>query len=245
MWTTRNTAILSGQSRQGVDFKLECLLWAFAALFVVGCDSGDLEKLEALESAGQPTDIFTVTCSVCHGVNGEGKPELFSPSIAGLPWWYVEAQMKQFRDGHRGVHPDDLPGMQMHAISLSLTDEQIKEVSQMVAAMPPFITPPPAADVDLKSARYRYANECMACHRYNGTGDRVFQSAPLITLDRAYLERQLKHYRDGLRGAVPGDLYGVKMVDACRELSDEDILELVDYIGALANGDDPRVAWER
>ena len=242
MWIMKNTAISSDRSRRGVDLWIGNLIWALAVLFLVGCDSADPEALDALS---EPTDIFTATCEACHGVNGEGKRELFSPSIAGLPWWYVEVQMKQFRDGHRGVHPDDIPGMQMRAISLSLTDEQIQEVSHMVEAMPSFTTPPPADDVALKAARYRYANECMACHRYNGTGDRVFQSAPLITLDRQYLERKLRNYRDGLRGSVPGDLYGVKMVDACRELSDEDILEMVDYIGALANGDDPRVEWER
>lgn len=210
-------------------------------LLMTGCEQkADLPSQPATES-----DFFATTCAVCHGEKGEGKSELFSPSIAGLPWWYVEVQMKQFRDGHRGVHPEDIPGQQMRAISLSLTDKQISEVAKLVEEMPAILTAAPAEGADLEQGRYRYANECMECHRYNGTGDRVFQSAPLVTLNRDYLIRQMKNYRDGLRGAVPADLYGVKMVQICETMTDEDIVEIVDYIGALAHGDDPRIAWER
>ncbi len=216
-------------------------------LAIGGCSGENLRwvsvPVDVEELSGE--ELFATSCSTCHGENGEGKVELFSPSIAGLPWWYVENQMKQFRDGHRGVHPEDIPGQQMRAVSLSLTNEQISEVAELIEAMDAFPTPAPPEGVDLQSARYHYANECMECHRYNGTGDRVFQSAPLVTLNRAYLVRQMKNYRDGLRGAVPGDLYGVKMVQVCKTMSDEAIEAMVDYLGALAHGDDPRVAWER
>ncbi len=81
--------------------------------------------------------------------------------------------------------------------------------------------------------------------RYNGMGDRVFHSAPLVTLNRSYLRRQLENYRGGRRGVVEEDLYGQKMVAITQRLTDEEIELFVNYIGALAQGDDPREAREK
>jgi cytochrome c553 len=53
------------------------------------------------------------TCAPCHGENGAGDQNLRAPSIAGLPQWYVEAQLNKFSKAHRGQHPDDLEGARM------------------------------------------------------------------------------------------------------------------------------------
>ena len=200
---------------------------------------------ETVAAAPAPVGVYAQVCAACHGVNGEGKEELHSPSITGLPVWYLEEQVKKFRAGTRGFHPEDLPGQQMRAISLTLTDAQIAEAAATVAAMPIRLTEEPPADFDLETARYRYANECMECHRYNGKGEIVFHSAPLISLNRSYLRRQLMNFRSGLRGATEGDLYGAKMVENMKRLTDEEIELFVNYIGALAHGDDPRGAREK
>ena len=89
-----------------------------------------------------------------------------------------------------------------------------------------------------------FANECMQCHRYNGRGEVVFHSAPLTTLDRDYLVRQLKKYRNGWRGNDKSDFYGHKMVVIGGTLSDQAIEDVVNFIGALAHGDDPRPAMD-
>jgi len=218
------------------------LFLPFIGLFV-SCGEDDLAALPTGPPVG--TGVYGQVCAACHGVNGEGKEELFSPSITGLPVWYIEEQLRKFRSGQRGSHPDDIPGQQMRAISLSLSDIQIKEAAATIAEMPIILTEPPLAGVDLETARFRFANECMECHRYNGKGEIVFHSAQLISLNRSYLIRQLKNYRDGKRGASEGDLYGVKMVEMASRLTDEEIEMFVNYIGALAHGDDPRSARER
>ena len=218
------------------------------SVLLTGCvgEKTDITIEQAEEIAASTRhDIYGQICAACHGNNGEGKEELFSPSIAGMPTWYIKDQLKQFRDGHRGVHPEDIPGQQMRAISLSLTDEQIDEVAMIVKEMPPIPTEAPGSEADIEAGRYFYANQCMECHRYNGKGEAVFHAAPLITLNRAYLLRQMKNYRDGIRGAFPDDIYGNKMVTMTKRLTDEEIELLVDYIGALAHGDDPRSARER
>ena len=217
-----------------------CVLFA---LCQGACREDDLAALPSGPPAG--TGVYGQICAACHGLAGEGKEELFSPSITGLPVWYLEEQLRKFRSGQRGFDPGDLPGQQMRAISLTLTDEQIKDVVATVSGMPIILTEAPPAGADLEKGRYLYANICMECHRYNGMGEIVFHSAPLVSLNRSYLERQLKNYREGKRGADAGDLYGQKMVQISSKLTDEEIRMYVDYIGALAHGDDPREAREK
>ena len=204
-----------------------------------------LEELEKLAEETRPDNTYEAICAVCHGGAGEGKEEQNSPSIAGLPAWYMEEQMNKFRDGTRGFHRDDIPGQTMRAISLSLTPEQIRDAAETASRFPKILTEAPPAGTDLTIGRRIYARECMACHRYNGTGEATFHSAQLIALNRTYLRRQLLNYRDGKRGATEGDIYGNKMVMACANLRDHEIEMLVDYIGALAHGDDPRNEMER
>ena len=36
-------------------------------------------------------------CVQCHGYSGEGNAEALAPAIAGMPAWYVEAQLKNFK----------------------------------------------------------------------------------------------------------------------------------------------------
>lgn len=225
-----------------------CLLLPFVFLgsFLAGCgEDPDLEKLDELASYSENVNAYRQVCATCHGENGEGKEEVFSPSIAGLPAWYIEEQVNKFREGTRGFHPEDVPGQMMRGIALTLTDEQVKEAAQIVSQMDKILTEPPAEGVDLLPGRRLYARECMACHRYNGTGEATFHSAQLIALNRSYIRRQLLHYREGKRGATKDDIYGNKMVQVTSRLSDEDIEALVDYIGALAHGDDPRSEMER
>lgn len=190
--------------------------------------------------------LYAQVCFACHGEHGEGKEELNTPSIGGLPAWYIIEQLEKFKAGMRGMHPEDVPGVTMRAITLGLDDQVVKSVAEYVTTLPERFTEAPDVEkFNLEKARYRYANECMECHRYNGRGEIAFHSASLITLNRSYLLRQLKNYREGRRGADSSDMYGNKMVEQARRMSDDDIEMFVDYLGALAAGDDPRPARER
>lgn len=192
-----------------------------------------------------PAGIYERTCLACHGPSGEGKAELQAPSIAGLPDWYVREQMRKFREGQRGIHPEDTPGQVMRAIALGLTEDDVAEAARAVAAMPEHRTEAPPDGFDPTPGRFVYANQCMECHRYNGRGEVVFHSAQLVTLNRDYLRRQLHNFRSGRRGATTNDISGAKMVAMAGSLDDATIEMLVDYIGALAHGDDPRPAREK
>src|ERR1700754_3997441 len=69
-------------------------------------------------------------CQQCHGEHGQGSRLALAPSIAGLPQWYVEAQLGFFRNGGRGDHPQDIPGLRMRPMSRTLvSDDQVKAVA--------------------------------------------------------------------------------------------------------------------
>ena len=72
-------------------------------------------------------DIY-LTCGKCHGLNGQGNWALRAPRMAGMSDWYMVTQLKNFRHGARGAHPDDSTGYQMTSMVLSLTEEKINDV---------------------------------------------------------------------------------------------------------------------
>jgi cytochrome c oxidase subunit 2 len=64
------------------------------------------------------------TCLTCHGMKAQGNPALNAPALVGLNDWYLVTQLKHFRDGIRGNHPDDIQGAQMRAAMNLIKDEQ-------------------------------------------------------------------------------------------------------------------------
>jgi cytochrome c oxidase subunit II len=57
------------------------------------------------------------TCSYCHGAAGQGSWSTNAPPLAGMSDWYLARQLQQFREGHRGRHPQDFHGAQMARMS--------------------------------------------------------------------------------------------------------------------------------
>lgn len=64
------------------------------------------------------------SCAACHGVDGEGNEALGAPALAGQNDWYMVTQLKNFRAGYRGAHPQDSFGSQMRTMSQTLRDDQ-------------------------------------------------------------------------------------------------------------------------
>lgn len=81
-------------------------------------------------------DYFNQFCGACHGPAAEGNPALQSPALAGANDWYLAGQLRAFRDGSRGSHPDDRTGRQMRAMAVLLPDEQaILDVVAFIASL--------------------------------------------------------------------------------------------------------------
>ncbi len=75
-------------------------------------------------------DKGVAACASCHGVRGEGLPELF-PRLAGQQVAYLAAQLRDFRSGARRTDPEAM----MRRLAQGMTDQQIDAVSRYVAAI--------------------------------------------------------------------------------------------------------------
>ena len=64
------------------------------------------------------------TCSYCHGDNAQGSWSTNAPRLAGMSDWYMARQLEQFKQGHRGRHPQDFHGAQMARMSRIVSDGQ-------------------------------------------------------------------------------------------------------------------------
>ncbi|MDQ3563811.1 MAG: c-type cytochrome [Pseudomonadota bacterium] len=64
------------------------------------------------------------TCGACHGPNGQGRWSANAPRHAGMSDWYMITQLKNFKQGIRGAHPQDMYGPQMGLMADILVDDQ-------------------------------------------------------------------------------------------------------------------------
>ena len=209
---------------------LLCLLVCTAS-----AQAGDAAAPPVVDPSLQGAALFAATCAACHGPQGQGNDELRAPATAALPAWYVTNQLTQFREKRRGTDPSEPQAMAMAAIAQTLSPEQIKSVAQHLESLPrvvPKVTT--LKDTDLREGQWLFEFRCMECHRYNGTGEMVFGSPPLIGQQGWYLEAQLQKFRTGKRGAAHGDVNGAKMVLSSRFIeSDQQLRDLVAFILSL------------
>ncbi|MBL9115736.1 MAG: c-type cytochrome [Verrucomicrobiaceae bacterium] len=184
----------------------------------------------------QGAQIFNATCSQCHGMKGEGNEQFRAPAIGGMAAWAVERQIDGFRKGHRGVDPKEPVALVMAATVKALPAEQIKNVAAAIEKLPihshKASTWQQSADLDY--GKMLFEERCMECHRYNGTGEIVFGSPPLVGRQDWYLLAQLEKFVDGRRGALASDQFGQKMVNVTRIFESEKAMkDVVAYISTL------------
>lgn len=149
-------------------------------------------------------------CATCHGAAGEGDASRGAPSLAGLEPWYVEAQLRKFRDGWRGYHADDLRGLQMRPMAATVADEDdLRSVVAYVATLPR-TAPAPTLDGDAERGRAAYA-PCVACHGQAGEGNEALKAPALAGHADWYTARQIENFQRGVRGAHPEDATGAQM----------------------------------
>jgi cytochrome c553 len=173
-------------------------------------------------------------CVPCHGVAGEGKTALAAPAIAGLPAWYVSAQLERFQTGVRGQHADDIEGLRMQAMSRQLRSEvETTAVARHVASLPHVTSAAAIGGGDPAAGRRAYLL-CASCHGVTGTGFEAGNVPPLAGLDASYVAAQIRKFKDGVRGTNPGDAFGPVMRAVAAPLSAEDINQVAAYVHALS-----------
>jgi cytochrome c oxidase subunit 2 len=187
------------------------------------------------EENGRGAELFEL-CVQCHGAEGEGDPLALAPAIAGLDDWYLTTQLEHFRSGARGMHPDDLAGMRMHPMSLTLKDDaDLQAVAAYVASLPP-TRPERTLDGDPQRGQALYVT-CAACHGPDGGGLEALGAPAINSGSDWYLLKQLQHFKSGIRGANPAaDPTGARMRPMAMVLADEQAMkDVIAYALTLGN----------
>ena len=99
------------------DAEIDDLVGTIAGWEVIENDhtiEGDLSNGQALYA----------NCAACHGADGEGNEALGAPGLVGRNDWYMFRQIKLFKSGYRGVHPDDTAGRLMRPSTAALKSDQ-------------------------------------------------------------------------------------------------------------------------
>ncbi len=177
---------------------------------------------------------YDVICIACHLPDGSGNQALNAPAIAGQEDWYLERQIDNFKKGIRGKHPKDIFGAQMVPMVMTLTTEKmVKDAVAYIASMKPAPRAAPTVKGDAAKGKSFYMI-CATCHGPDGKGLQVM-NAPNLTLQQDwYLERQIKNFKEGIRGSDPKDIFGLQMKPMVMTLPDDQaIKDVVAYIGSL------------
>ena len=172
------------------------------------------------------------TCAPCHGDAAAGDPEIVAPAIGGLPQWYVEEQLRVFQAGYRGKHADDLPGLRMRPMAVTLNrDGDIESVAEYVASLD--VTFPASTLHGNAGAGADSYVVCATCHGEDGLGNPALHSPPIVQLDDWYLLTQLRNFKSGVRGARDGDTWGLTMRVNTMVLDEQAMQDVIAYVQSL------------
>lgn len=178
--------------------------------------------------------MFADNCSVCHGAEGLGKPELSAPAIAGLPEWYVDRQLKKFRYGVRGGMGADAEGLRMRPMSRAIPESDIPLLASYVSTLTPLPNGTEEQLVGSAEAGKVHFAACAACHGAEGMGNEALNAPPIAQMQSWYIETQLYKFRNGIRGAHPDDIHGQQMVPMAKSIPNEQaVKDLSAYVSNL------------
>lgn len=201
-----------------------------SAILAVTIGLGVLPSAQAEDRAAE---IFDGLCNRCHGKNGEGMKELAAPLIAGMPGWYVETQLGKFREGVRGTHPQDMPGMRMRPMAKTLQEYDISAISQYVEKMPVQQPASILAGADLEKGKAGFGI-CVGCHGMDAKGNQQMNAPLLAGQDAWYLLSQLKNFKAGVRGGNPErDATGSSMRAMVGTLNEDSMRDIAAYLQSL------------
>lgn len=174
-------------------------------------------------------------CATCHGENGGGNVLMGAPSIAGQAEWYLARQIMNFRAGVRGEsNTRDAYGSTMSEISniLLRTDKDVNDVSAYVASLSA-PAPEPTIKANPTAGQGTYIL-CQACHGPTAGGIELMNAPKLAGQYDWYIVRQIKNFKEGIRGAHANDTFGMTMAKVAGTLPNDTAIEdVAAYIQTL------------
>ena len=172
-------------------------------------------------------------CVQCHGEDGGGSTLVHAPPIAGMPAWYVGAQVTHFQEGLRGAHADDVEGLKMRPMSRTLKSAaDVKLVAEYIESLPK-VKAEATLDGDAAKGQAAFAT-CAACHGPAGAGNPDLSAPPIAGQADWYVVKQLQKFKAGVRAYDASDTAGATMKGIAGTVADEAAMkDLAAYIHTL------------
>ncbi|WP_372781591.1 c-type cytochrome [Litorivivens sp.] len=137
------------------------------------------------------------------------------------------------REGEFDILCEELCGLAHFTMRGTVVVESAEKFQQWLQGYPTFSQTQVMHNADLIAGKQLYSN-CAVCHGADGAGNQNFNAPNLSILSADYMARQLRYYRDGIRGAHPRDTIGQQMVSMAYTVSDKaDERNLLAYIQSL------------
>ena len=165
-------------------------------------------------------------CASCHGSEGEGNQKLGAPRLAGQHDWYLKRQLRNWRSGIRGTHSEDVYGMQMRPMAMTLAnDAALNKVVKFIGTLSgaPLKT---SIQGNTGAGKSSYVT-CIACHGAQGEGNKALNAPKIAGLPDWYIARQLRSFKKGIRGTHQKDTYGMQMRPMAMTLANDEAIDNV------------------
>lgn len=166
-------------------------------------------------------------CGACHGADGNSAIANF-PKLAGQNEKYLVKQMKDIKNGVR-------PVVEMTGLLDNLSDQDLADLAAFFAKQATQIGHAAKDQVEAGQKIYRAGiaakgvAACTACHSPTGTGNASAAFPAVSGQHSAYVEKQLKMFRNAERSNDPNNM----MRDIAAKLSDAEIKAVSAYIQGL------------
>ncbi|CUB00850.1 c-type cytochrome [Thiomonas bhubaneswarensis] len=195
---------------------------SFAAMMI-----GGMLAAAPVSWAAAPPEA--ASCVACHGADGMGNAAAGYPRLAGLPAKYIADQLRYFADGTRN-------NAIMSGMAKPLSQAQIGVLATYYAGLKPSGKPAPmpagaaASEGERLALRGDWDKGIPACIRCHGPGAvGVGENfPPLVGQSAAYIEAQIKAWKDGSRR---GDPLGMMHTVALR-MSDAQTQDVAQWLAA-------------
>ena len=175
--------------------------------------------------------VKSAACMACHGPDGNSPANPLWPKLAGQHPSYLAKQLHDFKGGKR-------TDATMFPMAMPLTDEDIDNLAAYFSGQTQTPGTAAADQVALGEKIYRAGNtatqvsSCMGCHGPSGLGNPGGKEAnfPRIAGQHAaYVEKQLKAFRDGTRANDAQKM----MQGVVARMTDDEIAAVAQYIQGL------------
>jgi cytochrome c553 len=216
------TKVVDSQTTHYSGITMNKLTIALTSLLISALAPAALAQGDA--AAGQAKSAL---CGSCHGVDGN-SPLAMNPKLAGQGEGYLYKQLLEFKSGAR-------QNATMAAMVMSLSDQDMQDLSAYYASQQLTIGGADAAKIELGESIYRAGNKelgvaaCASCHSTDGTGNAPAKFPAVGGQHAEYTLSQLKAFRSGMRNNDAGAM----MRSTVERLTDTELDALASYLEGL------------